>query len=179
MSTISARLRGEGSDGARSSVRRWIVANLAEQPPGVEATVPRGPCRRAGGADRLRQARDLDGSGTGSRHADLGVRDGAGVLADMFVRPVIRLDQTSWLKAMSKHSVLRRGAGPAGAGQLEDRGDRLNLYDPRINRAYAELAAHYGVIADPARAFKPKDKPRVERAMPYCGTRSGAAATFT
>ena len=33
--------------------------------------------------------------------------------------------------------------------------------------AYAELAVHYGVLADPARAFKPKDKPRVERAMPY------------
>jgi hypothetical protein len=45
--------------------------------------------------------------------------------------------------------------------------DRPDLYDPRINRGYAELAAHYGVIADPARAFKPKDKPRVERAMPY------------
>lgn len=29
------------------------------------------------------------------------------------------------------------------------------------------MAAHYGVIPDPARAFKPKDKPRVERAMPY------------
>lgn len=45
--------------------------------------------------------------------------------------------------------------------------DRPDLYDPQINRTYAELAAHYGVIADPARAFKPKDKPKVERAMPY------------
>ena len=45
--------------------------------------------------------------------------------------------------------------------------DRPDLYDPKINRSYAELAAHYGVIADPARAFKPKDKPRVERPMPY------------
>ena len=45
--------------------------------------------------------------------------------------------------------------------------DRPDLYDPRINRSYAELAAHYGCLIDPARAFKPKDKPRVERAMPY------------
>jgi transposase len=37
----------------------------------------------------------------------------------------------------------------------------------RINRTYAELAEHYGVLADPARARKPKDKPRVEQAMPY------------
>ncbi|MGI9002213.1 MAG: Mu transposase domain-containing protein, partial [Pseudonocardia sp.] len=39
--------------------------------------------------------------------------------------------------------------------------------DPKINRSYAELAAHYGVLIDPARAFKPKDKPQVERPMPY------------
>ena len=45
--------------------------------------------------------------------------------------------------------------------------DRPDLYDPKINRSYAELAAHYGALVDPARAFKPKDKPRVERPMPY------------
>ena len=45
--------------------------------------------------------------------------------------------------------------------------DRPDLYDPKINRAYAELAAHYGCLIDPARARKPKDKPRVERPMPY------------
>ena len=45
--------------------------------------------------------------------------------------------------------------------------DRPDLYDPKINRAYAELAAHYGTLVDPARALKPKDKPQVERPMPY------------
>jgi hypothetical protein len=45
--------------------------------------------------------------------------------------------------------------------------DRPDLYDPKINRAYAELAAHYGALVDPARRGKPKDKPRVERPMPY------------
>jgi hypothetical protein len=45
--------------------------------------------------------------------------------------------------------------------------DKPDLYDPQINRSYAELAAHYGTLIDPARAFKPKDKPRVERPMPY------------
>jgi hypothetical protein len=45
--------------------------------------------------------------------------------------------------------------------------DRPDLYDPKINRAYAELAAHYGVLADPARSKKPRDKPQVERPMPY------------
>jgi transposase len=57
--------------------------------------------------------------------------------------------------------------------------DRPDLYDPRINRSYAELAVHYSVIPDPARAFKPKDKPRVERAMPYVRDSFWRGRTFT
>jgi hypothetical protein len=45
--------------------------------------------------------------------------------------------------------------------------DRPGLYDPKINRSYAELAAHYGCLVDPARSRKPRDKPQVERPMPY------------
>src|SRR5207248_8526038 len=45
--------------------------------------------------------------------------------------------------------------------------DRPDLYDPKINRSYAELAVHYGVLVDPARSRKPRDKARVERPMPY------------
>jgi hypothetical protein len=44
---------------------------------------------------------------------------------------------------------------------------KADLYDPKLNRSYAELAEHYQVLVDPARACKPKDKPRVERPMPY------------
>lgn len=44
---------------------------------------------------------------------------------------------------------------------------RSDLYDPRINRSYRELASHYGFIVDPARVAHPKDKPRVERPIPY------------
>jgi len=44
---------------------------------------------------------------------------------------------------------------------------KADLYDPKLNRVYAEMAAHYGCLVDPARAGKPKDKPRVERPMPY------------
>lgn len=32
---------------------------------------------------------------------------------------------------------------------------RPDLYDPKINRAYAELVRHYGVLIDPARAYHP------------------------
>jgi hypothetical protein len=44
---------------------------------------------------------------------------------------------------------------------------RADIYDPALNRAYAELGAHYDVLLDPCRQGKPKDKPRVERAVPY------------
>ena len=42
-----------------------------------------------------------------------------------------------------------------------------DLYDPKINRAYAELGRHYGVLIDPARAYHPKDKPSIEAHQRY------------
>ena len=44
---------------------------------------------------------------------------------------------------------------------------KADLYDPKLNRAYAEFAHHYGVLLDPARVRKPKDKARCERMVPY------------
>ena len=36
------------------------------------------------------------------------------------------------------------------------------LYDPVINKTYAEMAAHYGTAVLPARPYKPRDKAKVE-----------------
>jgi transposase len=36
------------------------------------------------------------------------------------------------------------------------------LYDPVINRTYADLATHYGTAVLPARPYKPRDKAKVE-----------------
>lgn len=38
-----------------------------------------------------------------------------------------------------------------------------DIYDPTLNRSFAELCEYYGVIADPARAASPKDKGKIER----------------
>jgi transposase len=38
-------------------------------------------------------------------------------------------------------------------------------YDPQINRAYADMAAHYGTAVLPARPRKPRDKAKVEQAV--------------
>lgn len=39
------------------------------------------------------------------------------------------------------------------------------LYDPQINRTYADMAAHYGTAVLPARPRKPRDKAKVEQAV--------------
>jgi len=86
----------------------------------------------------------------------------------MFVRPVFRMDQRVWVSAHVEAFAFFGGC-PARLvpDNLRTGVDRPDLYDPKLNRAYGELAAHYGCLIDPARAFKPKDKPRVERQMPY------------
>jgi len=40
---------------------------------------------------------------------------------------------------------------------------KADIYDPTLNRSFAELCEHYGVIADPARSASPKDKGKIER----------------
>jgi transposase len=72
----------------------------------------------------------------------------------MFVRPVLRLDTAAFtfFGGVPRQLVIDN----LGTGV-----DRADLYDPKLNRAYAELAEHYGTLIDPARAGKPKDKDEV------------------
>src|ERR1700680_775067 len=39
------------------------------------------------------------------------------------------------------------------------------LYEPQVNRTYAEMAAHYGTAVLPARPRRPRDKAKVEKAV--------------
>ena len=86
----------------------------------------------------------------------------------VFVDPVLICDERSWV---ASHIAAFEffGAVPAvlRVDNLKTGVLRPDLYDPKLNRAYAEMAEHYGVLIDPCRAGKPKDKPRVERAVPY------------
>ena len=86
----------------------------------------------------------------------------------LFVQPVLKMDQTSW-NASHVAAFEFFGGVPARlvCDNLKTGVVRPDLYDPQINLAYGELAAFYGTLIDPARANKPKDKPRVERPMPY------------
>lgn len=86
----------------------------------------------------------------------------------MFVRPVLSMDAASWVAA---HVAAFEFFGGAPRRLVPDNlangVDRADIYDPKINKAYGELAAHYGCLVDPARVRKPTDKPNVERPMPY------------
>lgn len=86
----------------------------------------------------------------------------------LFVRPVPSMTAPVWVAC---HVAAFEFFGGVPARLVPDNlrtgVDRPDLYDPKMNRAYADLAAHYGCLIDPARRGKPKDKPRVERPMPY------------
>jgi transposase len=86
----------------------------------------------------------------------------------MFVRPVLSMDQASWIDAHVAGFEFFGGAPERWVpDNLKTGTIRPDLYDPKLNRGYAELAEHYSCLIDPARASKPKDKPRVERPMSY------------
>jgi transposase len=168
--TVHQRLRDEAGLGVGlTSFRRYVwrefpednLRNIATPPrpdvePGEEAQVDYGylgtwldPM-----AERLRRVWAFVMVLACSRH--------------MFVRPVFTMDQRTWTQCHVEafaffDGVVRRVV----SDNLKTGVIKPDIYDPLLNRSYAELAAHYGCLIDPARALKPKDKPRVERAMPF------------
>ena len=77
----------------------------------------------------------------------------------LFCYPVLRMTQPEFLAAHVAGFAFFDGC-PArlipdnlGSGVL-----KADLYDPRLNRGYSELAYHYGCLVDPARIAHPKDK---------------------
>jgi transposase len=171
MATIHQRLRDErGLAVSVASLRRYVAANLPEEARRSQVTVlrlvPAEPGQEAQ-IDYGQLGRWLDPA-TGRRHT---VNAFAMVLCcsrHMFVRPVLIMDQRAWTEC---HVAAFGFFGGVPARLVPDNlktgVDRPDLYDPKINRSYAELAAHYGCLVDPARSRKPRDKAQVERPMPY------------
>lgn len=85
-----------------------------------------------------------------------------------FLYPVLHEDEATWLEghvaAFAFFGGVPRRLVPDNLTAGIRKADR---YDPRLNRAYSELTRYYGCLVDPARVAHPKDKPRVERAVPY------------
>ena len=168
--TIHQRLRDEqGLVASVASLKRWVAANLPEEVQRDRVTVLGDEA--APGAEAQIDYGHL-GSWVDPRSGKK-YRVWAFVMVLvcsrlLFVRPVLRMDQRAWTEAHVEAFAFFGGV-PARLvpDNLKTGVDKPDLYDPKLNRSYAELAEHYGTLIDPARAAKPKDKPRVERPMPY------------
>jgi transposase len=98
----------------------------------------------------------------------------------MFARAVWRVDQISWLEShIAGFDFLGGVPRRVVLDNLTSGVLKADLYDPKINHGYEELAYHYHVLIDPARAGKPKDKPRVERMIPYIRASFWAGRDFS
>ncbi|WP_186403763.1 IS21 family transposase [[Actinomadura] parvosata] len=171
VTTIHQRLRDEeGLAVSIASMRRYVHANLPEEArasqvrvlrlheaePGAEAQIDYGQLGR------------WTDPRSGRRHTVQAFVMVLPASRHMFVYPVLKMDQQAWSSAHVAAFAFFGGC-PARLvpDNLKTGVDRPDLYDPKINRAYAELASHYGVLVDPARSRKPRDKASVERPMPY------------
>jgi len=171
MSTIHQRLRDErGLAVSVASFRRYVAANVPEEARRAQVRVLDPRPAEAGEQAQIdygRLGRWLDPA-TGKARTIWAFVMVLCCSRHMFVRPVAKMDQRAWTEC---HVAAFEFFGGVPARLVPDNlktgVDKPDLYDPKINRSYAELAAHYGCLIDPARALKPRDKARVERPMPY------------
>ena len=170
VATIAQRLRDEhGLAASESSVRRWVAAHFADEIAREKVTVPRGAVEPGSEAQiDYGKLGMWTNPATGKRVSVWAFVMVLSCSRHLFVQPVLKMDQTSWC-ASHVAAFEFFGGVPARLviDNLKTGVDKPDLYDPKLNRAYGELAAHYRALVDPARAGKPKDKPRVERPMPY------------
>jgi transposase len=171
MSTIHQRLRDErGLAVSVQSFRRYLAANVPEEVRRAQVRVLDPRPAEAGEQAQIdygQLGRWLDPV-TGKLRTVWAFVMVLCCSRHMFVRPVLKLDQRAWTECHVAAFEFFQGV-PARLvpDNLRTGVDKPDLYDPKINRSYAELATHYGCLIDPARSRKPRDKARVERPMPY------------
>lgn len=170
IATMHQRLRDDhGLSASESSLRRYIAANFEEDvaraavrvlkdspPPGDEAQVDYGLLGRWFDpiASRWRRVWGFIMVLSFSRL--------------MFLRPVLKMDQQSWVEChVLAFSFFNGAVARVVPDNLKTGVVRPDLYDPLINKAFGEFANYYGCLVDPARIMKPRDKGTVERNVPY------------
>lgn len=170
VATIHQRLRDdEGLEASESSLRRYIWANF-------DAEVARAAVRVLRDAPPAGDEAQVD-YGLLGRWLDPvteRVRRVWGFIIVlscsrlMFLRPVLAMDEGSWVEA---HVLALEFFGGAPHRVVPDNLKtgviKPDLYDPKINKAFGEFAVHYGCLVDPARQGKPRDKASMERHVPY------------
>jgi transposase len=146
--TIKRYLREEFSFG------RPAVTVRLETPPGEEAQVDFG---YAGLMDdetgKKRKAWAFIMTLSASRHK--------------FVRFVFGQDTETWLNCHERALAFFGGVPKRIIlDNLKSGVIKPDIYDPTMNRAYADMERHYGFVADPAKIGTPEHKGKVERAVP-------------
>lgn len=152
--TFYRYVRRHWPEAGRSAMR--VTVRLPELPPGEEAQVDFFYAGRWHDPEEKRERRLYAFLMTlsHSRH--------------QFLYPVLGEDSSAFLEGHVLAFAFFAGAprrlvpDNLSAGIL-----RPDLYDPRSNRSYGELARHYGCLIDPSRVRHPQDKPQVERAVGY------------
>jgi transposase len=182
VATIAQRLRDDHHvDVSESTVRRYIATTFTEQRLEERVTVPRGAVEPGSEAqiDYGKLGMWLDPA-SGRRVAVWVFAMILSCSRALFVQPVLKMDQSSW-NASHVAAFEFFGGVPARlvCDNLKTGVTRPDLYDPQVNLAYGELAEFYGTLIDPARARKPKDKPRIERPIPYIRDSFFAGRDFT
>lgn len=159
--TVKRYLRKEFSFG------RPAVTVRMETPPGEEAQVDFGSAGLMYDkeAQRKRRAWAFIMTLSSSRHK--------------FVRFVFRQDIDTWLGCHERAFSFYGGVPKRIIlDNLKSGVVKPDIYDPTINRAYADMERHYGFVADPAKVKMPEHKGKVERAVPTIRKHLLAGRTF-
>ena len=170
LATIHQRLRDEqGLTVSIASLRRYVRLEFPEEGAEERATVLRDdpPPGEEAQLDYGHLGSWTD-PGSGAKRRVWAFIMTLAFSRHLFCYPVLAMTQREFLSAHVAAFAFFGGCprrlvpDNLGSGILKP-----DLYDPRINRGYSELAFHYGCLIDPARVGHPKDKPRVERMVPY------------
>ena len=96
-----------------------------------------------------------------------------------FVRFVFSQDTNMWLDCHERAFAFFGGVPQRIIlDNLKSGVLKADIYDPTINRAYADMERYYGFVADPAKVRTPEHKGKVERAVPIVRKHLLAGRTF-
>ena len=170
LATTHQRLRDErGLKASYTSLRRYVRLEFPAEAALAQVTVPKDdpPPGEEAQVDYEYLGQWLDPR-TGKRQRVWAFVMVLSHSRHLFCYPVVRMTLAAFVQAHVAAFAFYEGVprriicDNLASGVL-----RPDLYDPRLNRSYGELATHYGFLVDPARVAHPKDKPRVERPVPY------------
>ncbi len=170
VAVIHQRLRDEaGLEASVASVRRYVRAHFPDRAggAGVQVWRPPIPAGQEAQVDYGYLGSWFDPS-AGRRRRLWAFSMVLPYSRHLFIRPVISMDQRAWVDShMAAFEFFGGCPRRVVPDNLKTGVLKPDLYDPKINRAYAELAGHYGVLIDPARAYHPRDKASVEAHQRY------------